>query len=172
MKLFAIYIGGEAPGAHIEVHDMRFILAESLEATYPQLRAQWWGTPQSLHLDCWSELTQADGYKVTLKETPSAEAYKLFYVNLGGYDAAHFTEMHKNMFVVAETPVKAKVRALKTIRHWATFHVDDLYEAEQVFCLDQAVLGNQWHVHLEKIDDETPAPFTCRYVKIGTLNNA
>jgi hypothetical protein len=41
MKLFAIYVGGEAVGANIEVHDMRFVAATSLEDTYEELKRQW-----------------------------------------------------------------------------------------------------------------------------------
>lgn len=40
MKLFAIYIGGEHPGANIEVHDMRFLVAPTIEATKDALLAQ------------------------------------------------------------------------------------------------------------------------------------
>ena len=64
MKLFAIYIGGEHPGANIEVHDVRFIASRTIEDTYGTLREQWWGKPGTLHIDCWSELVRADGYEV------------------------------------------------------------------------------------------------------------
>jgi hypothetical protein len=167
MKLFAIYIGGEFKNANIELHDMRFILAKSIEETYSELRRQWWGIPHTLHLDCWSELSQADGYKITLERTPSNETNKLFYVNLGGYNPNHFTEMHKNMFVVAETESKAKVRALKTVRHWNIFHKDDVFEAEQSFCINNCGQEQGWYIHLEKIEDESPAPFICNYKNIG-----
>jgi len=167
MKIFAIYIGGELAGANIELHDMRFVLAESIEETHEALRHQWWGRPGSLHIDCWSELSHADGYKITLECHASMDANKLFYVNLGGYDPAHFTEMHKNMFVVAETESKAKIRALKTVRHWNTFHKDDMFEAEQSFCINTAAQDGTWYIHLEKIEDESSPPFTCCYKNIG-----
>lgn len=108
MKLFAIYIGGEHPGANIEVHDMRFIAASSIEATYDALREQWWGKTGSLHIDCWSEISHADGYDVSLRPEPYAGQEKLYYVNLGGYDGVAFAEQHRNVFVVAETLQAAK----------------------------------------------------------------
>ena len=166
MKLFAVYVGGEMEGAHIELHDMRFVIAETLEDTYQPLKDTWWGKPGTLHIDCWSELTRADGYAITLRREPSPDTHKLFYVNLGGYDARYFTELHQNSFVVAETESKAKVKALKTIRHWNSFHKDDIYEAERCFCVGSAMDGEAWFIHLEKIEDESPAPFTCRYKKI------
>ncbi len=165
MKLFAVYVGGDMEGANIELHDMRFAIAERIEDTYGQLRAQWWGKPDTLHIDCWTELTRADGYAITLRPQPSPDTQKLFYVNLGGYDPLIFTELHQNSFVVAESESKAKIRALKTVRHWQSFHKDEIYEAEKSFCISDG-LGMAWCIHLEKIEDPSPAPFVCGYKKI------
>ena len=146
----------------------RFIAAKSLEATYPLLKAQWWGTPASLHLDCWAEITRADGYRIHLKPEPSESPLKLYFVNLGGYTEKDFAEVHKNVFVVAESPSKAKVRALKTVRHWESSHQDDFYEAESCFALNDLLAAeNRLYIHLEKIGDDSQPPFTCRYIKLG-----
>ncbi|RYD47346.1 MAG: DUF1543 domain-containing protein, partial [Sphingomonadales bacterium] len=115
MKLFAIYIGGEHPGAHIEVHDVRFVVAAHIRDTYDQLRAEWWGTPGTLHVDCWAEIDHADGFDVTLRPEPSKAREKLYFVNLGGYDGEDFAEKHKNLFVVAATVADAKARAIQSI---------------------------------------------------------
>ncbi len=101
MKLFAIYIGGEHPKAHIEVHDVRFVVAETIRDTYDQLRAEWWGTPGTLHIDCWAEIDHVDGHDVTLQPERAPVRDKLFFVNLGGYDGREFAERHRNLFVVA-----------------------------------------------------------------------
>lgn len=167
MKLFAIYIGGQVEGANIELHDMRFVLAERIEDTYDELRRQWWGTPKTLHLDCWSELTRADGYAISLKPTPPEEDRKLYYVNLGGYDTREFTEVHKNVFVVARNEAEAKRRALAGVKHWDQPHKDDMYEAEQAFCINQATEAAALYIHLTPMDDPSPAPFTCHYKPIG-----
>lgn len=165
MKLFAVYVGGEAKGAHIELHDMRFVAAERIEDTHEELKRQWWGIPSSLHIDCWAEISRADGYAVTLKPEPATGPLTLYYINVGGYEPTQFTELHRNIFVVAENESKAKVRALKQVKHWDAFHKDDIYEAEQAIRLDK--LKPKLYVHLEKIDDETPPPFTCYYTPIG-----
>jgi hypothetical protein len=167
MKLLAVYVGGDIKGANIELHDMRFVVAESIDDSHEELRRQWWGTPGSLHIDCWAELTHADGYAITLKPEPFTSPEKLFYVNLGGYEENEFTEMHKNMFVVAETESKAKLRALKTVRHWRAFHKDDIYQADQVFSLNQQAREQGLYLHLQKIEDDVPLSFTCSYVNIG-----
>ncbi len=167
MKLFAVYVGGDIKGANIELHDMRFVVAETIEDTYEELQKQWWGSPESLHIDCWSELIQADGYRITLKPEPYNGSEKLYYVNLGGYDGKDFAEIHKNAFVIAVTESKAKVRALKSVRHWDAFHKDEMYQAEQAFSLNDQAEEHKLHIHLEKIEDENPAPFICYYKQIG-----
>ena len=137
MKLFAVYVGGELPGANIELHDMRFVAAPSILDTHDELRRQWWGASDSLHIDCWAEINCVDGYDVALRPQPYLGAEKLFYVNLGGYDRIDFAEKHKNLFVVADSVTAAKARALASVRHWQAAHRDDFYEAEQAFSLDK-----------------------------------
>lgn len=165
MKLFAVYIGGEAHGANIEVHDMRFVIGERIEDTYADIKRQWWGIPSSLHLDCWAELNQADGYRIELKREAAADtSRRLYYVNVGGYDPRHFTELHQNIFVVAESEQKAKVRALKQVKHWKSFHKDEMYEAEQIF--DLATIASGWHLHLTPDALALEPAFTCAYKRI------
>ncbi|HEX7665912.1 MAG TPA: DUF1543 domain-containing protein, partial [Polyangiaceae bacterium] len=118
MKLFAIYVGGEHPRANIELHDMRFVVARTVTETYDELRRQWWGTPDSLHIDAWAAIDHADGYDVELSPEPFTGPERLYYVNLGGYDEAEFTEKHRNVFVVARTILEAKTRALREHRGW------------------------------------------------------
>jgi hypothetical protein len=167
MKLFAVYIGGIAPGANIELHDMRFCAGETIEDCYDDLRAQWWGAPESLHLDCWGALESADGYDIALKPEPYAGENRLWFVNLGGYTQSEFTELHKNVFVVALNESKAKVRALKTILDWESHHRDYLYEVEQILCLNDAAQVKGLHIHLLPSGNPKPFAFTCRYRTIG-----
>jgi hypothetical protein len=166
MKLFAIYIGGDFPGANIEVHDVRFVAANAIEETYAALRRDWWGVPRSLHIDCWAQITHADGHAVSLRPEPFTGAQKLYFVNLGGYEPGEFAERHRNVFVVAENEASAKSRAMKSIRHWADRHKDDLYEAEQAFCLSDQPVGERLFVHLEPAPTATEPAFTCQYIPI------
>jgi hypothetical protein len=101
VKLWAIYIGGEHPSAHIEIHDVRFVVAETVKATHDRLRAEWWGMPGTLHVDCYAEISHADGWTVDLRPEPSGAREQLWFVNLGGYEGKDFAEQHRNMFVVA-----------------------------------------------------------------------
>lgn len=70
MKLFVIYIGGAHEKSLIELHDMRFVVANTIEETYDTLRQSWWGTPASLHLDAWGVLDYADNQRSNCVSTP------------------------------------------------------------------------------------------------------
>jgi hypothetical protein len=165
VKLWAIYIGGEHPQAHIEIHDVRFVSAVSIKATHDQLRAEWWGTPGTLHIDCYAEIAHADGWDVSLRPEPSAMREKLWFVNLGGYDGKDFAEQHRNMFVVATSMKEAKKRALSSIAGWKDAHRDDIYEAEKVFALDGPLSGGL-HIHLTPGAVSGQPPFICRYTPL------
>lgn len=166
MKLFAIYIGGEHERANIELHDMRFVAAPSIHDTYDRLRQQWWGIPKSLHIDCWAELDQVDGYEVTLRPEPFTGPERLYYVNLGGYAPGEFAELHKNMFLVAGDLSKAKARALKSVRGWDQAHRDDVYEAEQAFDLASAAGEQDLFIHLTPASSVKELVVTSDYIPI------
>lgn len=165
MKLFAIYIGGEHPKANIEVHDIRFVAADSFAETHDQLRADWWGKPGTLHVDCWAEITHVDGYAVALSAEPSQGPEKLYFVNLGGYDEAAFAEKHRSLFVVAVSAAEAKTKALRSASGWKDAHRDDFYEAEQAFALD-TMIGGRLHIHLTPGSIQEAQRFTCRFTPL------
>ena len=165
MKLFAIYIVGEHPKANVDVHEVRFVVAPSIRATYDQLRSTWWGTPGTLHVDCWAEIAHADGHDVSLRPERPTTRDRLWFVNLGGYDGQGFAEQHKNMFVVAGSVSDAKARALASVSGWTDAHRDDLYEAETVFALD-GIIGERLHIHLTPSGPSRPLHFTCRYTPL------
>lgn len=166
MKLFAIYIGGEHEHANIELHDMRFVAAPSIRDTYDALRRQWWGIPKSLHIDCWAELDQVDGFDVTLRPEPFAGPERLYYVNLGGYAPGEFAEQHKNIFIVADSLQKAKARALKSVSGWKDTHRDEMYEAEQAFDLASAAGEQELFIHLTSAESIKDLAVTSDYIPI------
>ena len=163
MKLFAIYIGGIHEKAFIELHDIRFVIAENIADTHESLKETWWGTPRSLHIDAWGELNYADGHLIKLKnEAPLNTENKLYFVNLGGYDKNQFTELHKNVFVVAPNESKAKVRALKQILYWDAHHRDHQYELENILDISSITSAKNLHIHLEPTDTEEEFQFICK----------
>lgn len=166
-KLFAIYIGGSIEGANLELHDMRFAIGETIEDTYPALRASWWGKPKSLHLDCWMELTQTDGYDIEISDMPAVNPEKLYFINVGGYDPAQFTELHRFLFLVGTDEATVLRRALDQARDFAQRHRDDMYEVDNVLCLNELELAGQY-IHLTPAVKSAPAPdYHCKYMPIG-----
>ncbi|MBA2590460.1 MAG: DUF1543 domain-containing protein [Alphaproteobacteria bacterium] len=136
-KLFAVYLGGRAPNANTELHDVVFATGARIEDTYPQLLEKWFGNPVGLHLDSWLELDVVDGYRVSLSDAPSSQPEKLFFVNLGAYDD-NFTELHANGFYVAADALEAKKRALK--QYFTSGcelpHKDDLHDIDDCIALE------------------------------------
>jgi len=146
---------------------MRFVIAERIEDTYDQIRDSWWGKPEKLHIDAWGELKYADGYNIQFKNEPTKDTEnKLFFVNLGGYDSNEFTELHKNVFIVAPNESKAKVKALKQILHWESYHKDYLFEVENILDIAKITAKEDLYLHLEETDDELPFEFTCKYTAL------
>lgn len=167
-QLFVIYIGGDHKQSLIELHDMRFAVGNSIEDTYQRLRESWWGTPESLHLDAWGILNYADGYDIHISDKPAANhGKKLFFVNLGGYDQRQFTELHKNVFVVAEDEYQAKQKAVKEVSEWESPHRDYLHKIENIVNINELLNSNNYHIHLTNSNDVKPFEFICRYTPIG-----
>ncbi len=169
MKLFAFYVGGSTVNSNTEVHDVRFTVGENMEDCYDSLRRQWWGTAESLHIDCWAELTHADDHAIKLSSERYAGANRLFFANLGGYDPEQFTEIHSNVFVVANDKDSAKNRALATVNRWMKPHRDTLFEVEHVVGLSEIAENSGLHIHLTRVSSAPPFTFTTGlYIKLGT----
>jgi hypothetical protein len=169
MKLFIIYIGGSHEKSLIELHDMRFVIADTIEQTYDELRNSWWGIPESLHLDAFGELKYADGHRVYLTNEEHAikSNKKLYFVNLGGYNHTEFTELHKNIFVVAENEGQAKLKAKHEIQHWESPHKDYLYELENILDISNIASQKNFHICLESTNKPQAFEFTCGYLPLG-----
>ena len=60
------YVGGNCGNSNVELHDVRFSIGKTPEDCHEDLREQWWGDPESLYLDCWGAVEQADGFDVVL----------------------------------------------------------------------------------------------------------
>jgi len=102
MKLFAVFLGGRADKCNIELHDVVFTCAETIEDSYKDLLSKWFGNPNRLHIDSWVELDYIDGYKIELSKSKPVRENKLFFINLGGYDDNKFEELHESMFLVGD----------------------------------------------------------------------
>lgn len=170
MKLFMFYVGGNCGNSNVELHDVRFSIGETPDECRDDLRKQWWGDPKSLHLDCWGEVEQADGYDVAITRDPpraGAGAEKLFFVNLGGYDPEEFSELHKNILLVASNAKAATAKALTRIGNWALPHKDKVFEVEKTVDVTAMMERYGCSLTLTKASREKPFRFECDYVPIA-----
>ena len=150
-KLYLTYVGGTAPGANIELHDVRFVVGETIENTYSAIRAGWFGTQKGLHLDSYVQLHHVDGYRIELAQEPQSTcAKKLYFVNFGGYFDGKLAEFHDFTVVVAESVQAAKQLAKvqvinKGLAGAEQLHKDDLIAVDDCLCLD---LIDSHYIHL------------------------
>lgn len=102
-KLFVVMLGGKHSKAKVEVHDVAFVVAPSLEDTYPVLRASWFGCPKGLHIDAWMVVDGVEQWRVEFSpQAPRAGLPKLYFINSGGYDNRVFGEAHQYPLLVAQ----------------------------------------------------------------------
>lgn len=147
MKLFAVMLGGRAPRCNVELHDVVFVVGDSIEETYLQLLEKWFGSPEGLHIDSWLELRVIDGHRITLASTASESPKKLYFINLGGYAPGQFTELHSCTCLVATSEREVKVRAKESLmRGVDSVHTDDLYDVDD--CLEVSTV-NGFSIQLE-----------------------
>ena len=102
-KLFMIGLGGNLKNTNVEIHDMRFVLANHLEETFQTVKENWYG--DDLHLDSYTIIEEIDGYTLDLEESSKERLYMIVY---GGYKKDHIDELHTYDFVLATTAKEAK----------------------------------------------------------------
>ncbi len=130
-------LGCRPEGRNTEQHDMFFGIGEQVKDLVPAIKAFWPEAKGNIHVDGWREVTQVDGYRITVlpKEEASAESGidKLFFLNLGGYKPGEFDEFHYKMLAVAQEQAGAVKQAKQTAfyKHTgfkgATSHIDDKF---------------------------------------------
>ena len=158
LSLFIVVLGGRSLKSNIEIHDVRWVIGESLENTFPELRDQWLGKISGLHIDSYKCIKYIDGYEIVISKSnkdnlnpPKIEDLKLWFVNLGGYNPKKMYEEHEFKLVVAKKANEAKRKAKKS---WETTllkkHNDDysgINYFEQVDDLHHIKIKN-WEINL------------------------
>ncbi len=136
-KLFMLLLGCKPEGRFIEQHDIFFTIGTGLKDIIPEIIESWPGSG-SIHLDAWREITETDGYSISIEprkevEKNSESLLKLFFINLGGYKPGEFEEYHYKLISVAEDKSAAIMQSKQTAfyRHTgfngAESHIDDKY---------------------------------------------
>ncbi len=129
MNLYLVVLGGRILGGHIEMHDIRWVVGETIESTVPQLKSEWTGSSRGLHIDSYKFIQFVDGYRIKLvpsEKAPKEQYRKLWFVNLGGYKDGEMLEQHHIELVVAASANRAKQKALNKWSEPITkIHKDD-----------------------------------------------
>ncbi len=121
--LYLVVVGGRSPKANIELHDVRWVIGSKIEDTFDQLRNDWFGSANGLHIDSYKKIDSIDGYRIFIREKENRELKnkifkkektsnkKLWFVNIGGYDPSSMQEKHEFGLLVASTSSEAKNKA-------------------------------------------------------------
>jgi hypothetical protein len=146
--LYMFSLGGNAGKSNIEVHDIQFVVADSVEAALPLLREAWFGDADKIHLDGYQKVQWVAGYDVRLSTEPVQAAEKLYFVNVGGYSPDTLAELHDFALFVATSADDAKKQALRSLLVGvAQQHKDNLKEVDNQLLLDRL---QGYYVHLVK----------------------
>ncbi|WP_320674140.1 DUF1543 domain-containing protein [Prochlorococcus sp. MIT 1341] len=136
MNLYIVVLGGRVKGGNIEMHDIRWVVGDTFESTFPELKSEWIGVSRGLHIDSFKLIKFVDGYRVKLVEKATkatGKANELWLVNLGGYKESEMLEKHHLEIVVADSAKKAKNKAQKKwTEPMKQVHKDNLYKIDRV----------------------------------------
>ncbi len=162
--LFLVVIGGKAPKANIELHDVRWVIGTKIEDTFESLRKDWFGSIEGLHIDSYKKIKYIDGYKINLRNIKKCKTgrknlkkdmknnKKLWFVNLGGYQNDSMQERHEFGLVAASSSIEAKNKAKsKWLNGYEKKHKDDIASLKNLCTLDDcAVIKNidKWEIEL------------------------
>ena len=176
--LFLVVVGGRSPKANIELHDVRWVIGSKIEDTFDQLRNEWFGSYEGLHIDSYKKIESIDGYKINLRNKENNEPKnkifkkrkfpnkKLWFVNIGGYDPSSMQEKHEFGLIVASSPSEAKTKAKsKWLIDCKKRHKDDISSLNKFTDVDDCevikniknweieLIPNDYHVEEKSIPD-------------------
>ena len=180
--LFLVFVGGRAPKANIELHDVRWAVGTRIEDTFDSIRKNWFGSIEGLHIDSYKKIISIDGYRVNLKNKKKDKINKLnlekglnklWFVNLGGYEQSSMQERHEFGLVVAKNSCEAKKKAKsKWLLGYKKTHKDNISSLDTISDVDDCeVIKNidDWEIDLtieEDFNKETNSPDWFGYMRI------
>lgn len=131
-KLYMISIGGKAEKANIEVHDVQFVIADTVEDVIPVIKENWYGRDFKLHMDSYKAIEGIPGWKIEVTTTPQQPEERLFFAYLGGYLEDSTQEVHKVRLLTGPSLKSAKANALTGADfNFLQPHVDTIVDVEE-----------------------------------------
>lgn len=167
LNLYAVLLGGRAAGCNTELHDVVFVVGNTLEETYPMLVKKWFGMRHRLHIDASIKLQYVDGHEVVVShELPKQENnYQLFFCNFGGYRKGYFGELHEVGFYVASSIDSALAKAKQELcQSLFQQHCDDKMLVDDLLVLDKV---DCYHIHLHSTTVSPNMNVESHYIKLN-----
>ena len=177
--LFMIMLGCKPEGRHTEQHDIFFGIGNEVKDLIPVIKA-FWPDAGEIHFDAYQNITQADGYDVTIipVENSIEEANKqhLFFINLGGYTKNIFDEQHYKMLVAAPNMDAAKKKAKDNpfFKQYDQAHIDDKYaiDVDDIYKVETilpAFMQQKYRIQLSPAALVNPSPMALGYFQMHLL---
>nr|WP_052044286.1 DUF1543 domain-containing protein [Prochlorococcus marinus] len=174
--------------ANVELHDVRWVVGSRIEDTFDELRRDWFGILEGLHVDSYKKINYVDGYKINLKNIENKQLKNnknfnentskknLWFVNIGGYNPNSMQEKHEFGLVVASDKLEAKnIAKSKWLVGCKKKHKDDIASLKILIGCDDSKLiksiGN-WEIILTKENNlikETSNPDWYGYKRIDKI---
>jgi hypothetical protein len=162
LKLFMVLLGSKAPKRNVEQHDYFFGIARSIKELVPHMKAFWPEAGASLHIDGWREVTNVDGYAITIEprsEHQPDTSEKLFFINLGGYQSNKLSEQHYTVLTVQSDRAIAVQESKKTVFYktntlkGANSHVDEKYgiDVDDIYKIEEILsdaMKENYRIHI------------------------
>lgn len=178
-----VLLGAMPPGRKTEQHDIFFGIADALSALKEDMIASWPEADGKLHIDAWREVTNVDGYSITVHDaspSPDNSSVQLFFINLGGYKKDEFDEFHYKLLAVANDKAGAITEAKKTAfyKHTgfkgAESHVDDKYgiDIDDAYAIEDILLAKfkeKYSLRFTPAAGQPEDTFHLGYVKMNSL---
>ena len=176
-KLFMLLLGSKAPKRNVEQHDYFFGIANSLKELVPQIKAFWPEAGNSIHIDGWREVNRVDDYEISvmLKSNEGAGVTtdgftpvdkKLFFINLGGYQANKLEEQHYVILTVQDDRAQAVQSSKKTVFFktnsikGANSHIDEKYgiDVDDIYRIEEILDESQKELYSIVITPSSALP--------------
>ena len=155
--LFIVVLGGKKKESNIELHDVRWVAGKYIEETFSQLRKEWFGDIDGLHIDSYLKVNFIDGYLIKLQDPseykPANKSNKiigkkndncLWFINLGGYNPLEMYEQHQFGLVVAKSSKEAQLKAKRNWLYNTTKkHTDNISKIKSNKGIDNCILIEQ-----------------------------
>lgn len=170
LKLYMLLLGSKAPRRNVEQHDYFFGIAHSLKELVPDIKAFWPEAGNSIHVDGWREVNTVGSHqiKVALKDDHTAPVTKkLFFINLGGYQANKLEEQHYIVLGVHDDRIEAIKDAKKTVFFksnsvkGANSHIDEKYgiDVDDIYKIEDILSPlhkELYHIEITALEGSLP----------------